>query len=203
MEIFEYSLLSEELKAQTDYAKKQYQNLDYTDKFNKIIKKEKYKSNLIYDTNHSFYRHYRDTKNFNKISFKSMGYLLNDKLDNLNPQKENTCEKKMNMYDKASELYNDFPQIYYYKCYKLSDEKRKNIESKYNPKYLSFDGYDYSMWLENEEESENIPPMPSPEGEEEVKLELEETTAKSKIKTSRKKKNRNRNANNLSIRLPK
>ena len=56
------------------------------------------------------------------------------------------------MYDTASELYNDFLRIYYHKCCELSDNKRKKIESKYDPKDLFLDGYDYSMWSENEEE---------------------------------------------------
>ena len=62
--------------------------------------------------------------------------------------------------------------------------KEKKIEFKYNPKYLFLDGYDYSMWSEDEEEStdkeesEDLPPMPPLEvDEEEVKLELEETIA--------------------------
>ena len=55
MKRFEYLLLSKELKAQTDIAKKQYQKLDDTFEFDKIIKKEKrtikenHKTNLIYD----------------------------------------------------------------------------------------------------------------------------------------------------------
>ena len=57
---FEYSPLGKELKAQTDIAKKQYQKLDDTCEFDKIIKKEKptlvkySKSDLIYDSNHCF-----------------------------------------------------------------------------------------------------------------------------------------------------
>ena len=38
---FEYSPLGKELKAQTDIAKKQYQKLDDTYEFDKIIIKEK------------------------------------------------------------------------------------------------------------------------------------------------------------------
>ena len=41
MKRFEYSSLGKELKAQTDTAKKQYQKLDDTFGFNKIIKEEK------------------------------------------------------------------------------------------------------------------------------------------------------------------
>ena len=70
---FKYFRLGKELKAQTDIAKKQYQKLDNTDKT--IIKEstlKKYiKSDLIYDTNHSFQKYYRDSKNFDNISFKS------------------------------------------------------------------------------------------------------------------------------------
>ena len=48
-------------------------------------------------------------------------------------------------------------------------------ENKYDPKDLFLDGYDYSLWSENEEEStikeesEHLPPMPPLEGAEEVK----------------------------------
>ena len=58
---FEYLLLGKELKAQTDIAGKQYQNLDDTYKFDKIITKErstlkKYsKPDLIHNDNYSFY----------------------------------------------------------------------------------------------------------------------------------------------------
>ena len=50
MKRFEFSSLGKKLKAQTDIAKKQYQKLDNTYEFDKIIKKENYSnSNLIYD----------------------------------------------------------------------------------------------------------------------------------------------------------
>ena len=48
------------------------------------------------------------------------------------------------------------------------------VESKYDPKDLFLDRYDYHMWSENEEkstdkeESEDLPPMPPLEGHEEV-----------------------------------
>ena len=92
---FEYSPLGKELKAQTGIGKKQYQKVDNTFEFDKIIKKEKptienySKSNLIYDTNHSFY-----------LSFKSKHSFLNeffddlDKLNNVNPKKKRKREKK-------------------------------------------------------------------------------------------------------------
>ena len=65
---FEYFLLGKELKAQFDIVKKQYQKLDDTFEFDKIDKKEEptfknyNKSNLIYNSKHSFYKYYRDSK---------------------------------------------------------------------------------------------------------------------------------------------
>ena len=62
-----------------------------------------------------------DRKNFGNLSFKSKHSFLNDflhdldKLNNINPKKESTKEKKINVYDKASELYNNFLGIYYHK----------------------------------------------------------------------------------------
>ena len=58
-----YFSLGKSLKSQTKIAKKQYKKSD-----DKIIKKEKLtlgkysKSNLIRETNHSFYKYYRDIK---------------------------------------------------------------------------------------------------------------------------------------------
>ena len=77
---------------------------------------------------------------FNYLSFKSKHSFLNeffddlDKSNNLNPQNV-----------MASELYNTFLGICYHKYYELSDDKRKNIESKYDPKHLFLDGYYYSV----------------------------------------------------------
>ena len=62
-----------------------------TYEFDKIIKKENYtKSNLVYDTNHNFYRYYRNRKKFINFSFKLKHSFLNkffDDLDYLYPQK--------------------------------------------------------------------------------------------------------------------
>ena len=64
----EYSPLDKELKTQTDITKKQYQKIDDTYEFDKIIKKEKStlenysKSDLIYNSNYNFYKYYRDRK---------------------------------------------------------------------------------------------------------------------------------------------
>ena len=97
------------MKKQTSVAEKQHQKLDNTFEHDKTIKKEKSisKSNLIYDANHSFYKYYRDRKKFDNLSFKSKHSFSNefldglDKLSNLNPQKESTKGRNINVYDKA------------------------------------------------------------------------------------------------------
>ena len=59
MKEFEYSPFGKELKKQTSVTEKQYKKLDNTFEFDKIIKKKNYsKSNLIYDSNYSFYKYY-------------------------------------------------------------------------------------------------------------------------------------------------
>ena len=87
MKRFEYSPLGKELKAQTDIAKKLYQKLDDTDEFDETINKKSRlknysKSDLIYETNHSFFKYYRDRKKFDNFSFKStysfLAEFLND-----------------------------------------------------------------------------------------------------------------------------
>ena len=71
---FEYSSLGKELKAQTAIAKKQYQKLDHTFEFDKIIKKEKptlekhNKSDLTYNSNYSFYKYFHNIKKFDNLS---------------------------------------------------------------------------------------------------------------------------------------
>ena len=66
---FEYSLIRKELKSQTDIEQKQYQRLDNTFEFDKLIKKEQptlgkcSKSNVIDNSNYNFYKCYRDSKN--------------------------------------------------------------------------------------------------------------------------------------------
>ena len=93
------------MKKQTDIAQKQYNILDNTNKFDRIIKKEKptvkkyNRSNLIYDNKHSFYEYY-DIKKFNSHSLESNLPILasfdNDlnKYNTLKPQKGCTKEKK-------------------------------------------------------------------------------------------------------------
>ena len=78
---YEYSPLDKELKAETDKDKKQYQKLDDTFEFDKIIEKEKptlenyrkikYSKSLIYNNNYSFYKYYCDNKKSDNLSLKS------------------------------------------------------------------------------------------------------------------------------------
>ena len=135
MKRFEYSRLGKELKTQTDIARKQYQWL------NKIFKpnekeeptlKKYNKSNLIYNTKYSFYKYHPDGKKFDKLSFKSKYSFpidfFNDlnEFNNLNTQKEKTQKKKKtNMYDTASELYNNLLATYFDEYYYLSGAERK------------------------------------------------------------------------------
>ena len=107
---FEYSPLGKELKAQTAITKKQYQKLDNTYEFDKIFKKEK-----------------PTLENYNKsniiVIVKNLKTFLNDldKFNKLKTLKEKAEKKKTNVYDKASELYNDLLQKYFDEYYDLSD----------------------------------------------------------------------------------
>ena len=77
IEIFQYSPLGKELKAQTNIAKKQFHKSDNTYKFDKITETEKpilnkySKSDLIYKGNYSFYKYFCYNKKFDNLSFKS------------------------------------------------------------------------------------------------------------------------------------
>ena len=81
-----------------------------TNKNDKTATRKEYnKSNLVYSSRYCFYKYY-DIEKFDKLSFKSKySYLLKfyydlDKLSKKS-QKENTKEKKTNVFDTASELY--------------------------------------------------------------------------------------------------
>ena len=82
MKRFKYSPLGRKLKAQSDIAKEQYQKLDDTYEFHKIIKKEKLtlenysKSDLMYDSNYSFYKQYHCIKKFDNLSIESKQLFL-------------------------------------------------------------------------------------------------------------------------------
>ena len=62
----------------------------------------------------SFYKYFRDTIKIDKLSFSSKySFLANffndlEKLNKLKTLKEKPEKKEINVYDKASDLYNDF-----------------------------------------------------------------------------------------------
>ena len=136
MKRFEYLLLDKELKSKMDIAKKQYQTLhkmyEIDEAINKKVTLKNYStSDLVYEGNYSFYKNYRDTKKLDKLSLKSkhlflVTFIYNlDKFTKLKTQKERTQKKKINVYNKATELYSDFPSIYFNEYSELSDDKRK------------------------------------------------------------------------------
>ena len=86
----------------------------------------------------------------------------------------------MNVYDNASDLYNDFLGIYFNEYNEILDAKRNKMKHKYEPKKLFLETYNYDVWFENQEssdtkrksdkeESVDLSYMPSLEGDEEVK----------------------------------
>ena len=84
MKKYEYSPWGKELKAQTDIAKKQYQKLD-DEKINKrSIPKVYNKSDLICNTNHSFYDYYCNSQKFEKLSPDSKALVLRNFLNDIN-----------------------------------------------------------------------------------------------------------------------
>ena len=173
--------------------KKQYQKLDDTFAFDKIIEKNppEFKkhniSNIICNNKHSFYEYYNN-KNFNSLSLMSKYPILLSfysdliKFHNLNPQKQSRKERKTNVDDNASELYKEYLEIQFGDYKTLSDAK-KVLGNKYNSINLFFESYNYEIWFENEEstvitsrksdkeESIDVSDMSPLEGDEEVKRE--------------------------------
>ena len=120
----EYSPQGKELKAKTDITKKQYQKLHDNFGFDKIIKNEETtfknynKSNLIYNSKYRFYKHYRSSKKIDNLSFKSKFSFLHrflkdlNKFEMLKTLKQETENKKTNVHDTASELYDELLETY-------------------------------------------------------------------------------------------
>ena len=135
MKRFEYLPLDKESKSQTDIAKRQYQKLDNTFEFDKVIKKEKptlkkyNRWNLIYDSKYRFYPSY-NIEDFNSFSLTSKYPILFslcselNKFNNINPRKRQK-DKKATAYDNASELYNEYLEIYFTRYMTISDAKKK------------------------------------------------------------------------------
>ena len=81
-----------------------------------------------------------------------MFYTELNKFDSLNPRKGRTLEKKT-VYDNASELYNEYLEIYFNQYMTLSDAKKRTFGKKYDPENLFLEEHDYSLRSENKEES--------------------------------------------------
>ena len=77
------------------------------------------KSDLIFNSNYSFYKHFCDTKKFDNLSLKSKHSFPSnffddlDKFNKLKTQKEKTKKKKTNVYNTASEIYKGLLGIYF------------------------------------------------------------------------------------------
>ena len=97
---FEYLHLGKKLNTQTDTAKKQYQKLDNSYEFDKIIKKEELtfenfgKSDLIYNSNYSFYKYYHYIKKFDNPSLESKYSFLAKFFNDLNNVDKLKTQKK-------------------------------------------------------------------------------------------------------------
>ena len=55
------------------------------------------------------------------------------------------------MYDNASELYNEYLEIYFEENKALSDAKKRESGNKYDPINLFLEKCNYDIWSENEE----------------------------------------------------
>ena len=81
------------------------------------------------------------------------------------------------MYDNASEIYNEYLEIYFNEYKLLSDAQKKDLDNKYDPIDLFHETYDYDIWFQNEEladviqdkKESKLSDMPLLEGVEEVK----------------------------------
>ena len=63
-----------------------------------------------------------------------------------------TYERKKNtVYNNASELYNEYLEIYFNQYTTLSDAKKGKLDDNYDPENLFFEGYDYSVQSKKEE----------------------------------------------------
>ena len=57
------------------------------------------------------------------------------------------------MYNNASELYNEYLEIYF-DGYKTVSDAKKELGDKYNPVNLFREAYNYDHWSENEESTD-------------------------------------------------
>ena len=68
-----------------------------------------------------------------------------NKSNNINPRKRRKKDKKVTVYDHASELYNEYQEIYFDQYMALPDDKKGNIGNKYVSKNLFLEGCDYEV----------------------------------------------------------
>ena len=89
----------------------------------KLIPKEYNKSDLIYNTNHSFYDYYRNSKKFDKLLPKSKTLILRNFLNEIDKFSDlisrMTTQGKKRVFDKVSVLYNNFLGKYFDEYYDL------------------------------------------------------------------------------------
>ena len=106
-------------------------------------------SDLIHDSNHIMTLSIMTLENL-KAFVLNQSILFqpsdSDKFRKVDLQKENTKEKKRNVHNTASELYNDLLQTYFGEYCDLLDAKRSKMNAKYDPTNLRIDEYDYSEW---------------------------------------------------------
>ena len=103
---------------------------------NSIIRKYK-KSDQIYNAHHSFckYRYFKKIDNLSlESNYSFLATLLNDldKFRKLKTQKEETKEKKTNVYNTDIELYNNFLGTYFDEYFDLPDAKKSKIDPEYD-----------------------------------------------------------------------
>ena len=79
-----------------------------------------------------------------------------NKFKNPNPQKESTNEKKKTTvyYDNASELYNEYLEIYLDEYKALSDVQKRNLGNKYDPINLFIEKYNHYVCFENKQSAD-------------------------------------------------
>ena len=85
------------------------------------------------------------------------------------------------LYNNASELYNEYLEIYFNQYMTLSNANKIKLGDIYDPEKLFLKGYDYSVQSENKEELTDkkeltVPTMPPLEGDEEEVKEGKELT---------------------------
>ena len=132
--------------------------IDNNFEFDKTIEKEKptiekyNRSNLIYNSKFSFYEYY--SINFNSLSLKSkfkvLSSLYNEliKFYTLTPKERKHKREKSDVFDNASQTYNEYLRTYFDQYMALSDVKKRKVGNKYDPaNFFLVDVYNYNDWF--------------------------------------------------------